>query len=160
MTGLEIVAGLATAAAGAVSAAGAMSAGKAQANASVYEAQVAQRNAKIARNQAEVDQEDQRRENRRQMGAMRAAYGSSGLELSGSPLDVLADTAIEQELDVARIGYRGELRAIGEHDKANQAIAAASNAKKAGQIGALSAVVKTGASLLSSPTAKSSLVAS
>lgn len=160
MTGLEIVAGLATVASGAISAAGAMSAGQAQANASVYEAQVAQRNAKIARNQAETDQEDQRRENRRQMGAMRAAYGASGLELAGSPLDVLADTAIEQELDVARIGYRGELRAIGEKDKADAALAAASNAKKAGQIGALTSVVKTGASLLSSPSAKSVLVAS
>lgn len=137
-----------------------MSAGQAQANASVYEAQVAQRNAKIARNQAETDQEDQRRENRRQLGAMRAAYGASGLELSGSPLDVLADTAIEQELDVARIGYRGELRAIGEKDKADLALAAASNAKKAGSIGAITSVVKTGASLLSSPSAKSALVAS
>lgn len=160
MTGLEIAAALATVASGVVSAAGAMSAGKAQANAANYEAQLADRNAKIARNQAEAEQEDQRRENIRQRGAIRAAYGASGIEMAGSPLDVLSDTALEQELDVARIGYRGELKAIGEADKAEMARVSASNAKQAGAIGAISAITKTGASLLSSPTAKAKLTAS
>ena len=68
--------------------------------------------------------------------------------------------ALEQELDVARIGYRGELKAIGEADKAEMARVSASNAKQAGAIGAISAITKTGASLLSSPTAKAKLTAS
>ena len=160
MTGLEIAAAVLTVASGAISAAGAMQQGKAAANAANYEAQLADRNAKIARNQAEAEQEDQRRENVRQRGAIRAAYGASGIEMAGSPLDVLSDTALEQELDVARIGYRGELKAIGENDRAEMARVSASNAKQAGAIGAISAITKTGASLLSSPTAKAKLTTS
>lgn len=154
MTGLEIAAAALTVASGVVSAAGAMAQGEAQANAAEYEGLVADRNAKIARNQAAVEQEDQRRENLRQLGAVRAAYGASGIEMSGSPLDVLSDTALEQELDVARIGYRGELKAIGEGDKANLARAEADNARSAGAIGAVGSVLKTGTSLFGLPSVK------
>ena len=160
MTGIEIVAALsaaATVASGVVGAMGAMAQGKATADAANYSAAVADRNAKIARNQAAVEQDDQRRENVRQLGAIRAAYGGSGLEMAGSPLDVLEDTSIEQELDVARIGYRGELKALGENDKAELARVEAANAKKTGQIGALTAGLKAGTSLLGSDFAKTSL---
>ena len=157
MTGFEIVAALSAAASvasGVVGAMGAMQQGKAQSNAATYTAQVADRNAKIARQQADVEQEDQRRENMRQRGAIRAAYGGSGIEMAGSPLDVLEDTAMEQELDVERIGYRGTLRALGENDKANLARAEAENAKSTGAIGAIGSILKTGTSLLGNPYVK------
>jgi hypothetical protein len=160
MTGFEIVAALSAAASvasGVVGAMGAMQQGKAQSQAATYTAQVADRNAKIARQQADVEQEDQRRENMRQRGAIRAAYGGSGIEMAGSPLDVLEDTAMEQELDVERIGYRGTLRALGENDKANLARAEAENAKSAGAIGAMGSILKAGTSLLGNPLVKSKL---
>lgn len=160
MTGLEIIGALSAAASiasGVVGAMGAMQQGKAASDAANYQAQVADRNAKIARQQAAVEQDDQRRENMRQLGAIRAAYGGSGLEMAGSPLDVLEDTSIEQELDVDRIGYRGTLRALGETDKANLARAEAENAKSAGAIGAVSSILKAGTSLLGNSTVKSSL---
>lgn len=160
MTGFEIVAALSAAASvasGVVGAMGAMQQGKAQSQAATYTAQVADRNAKIARQQADVEQEDQRRENMRQRGAIRAAYGGSGIEMAGSPLDVLEDTAMEQELDVERIGYRGALRALGENDKANLARAEAENAKSAGAIGAMGSILKAGTSLLGNPLVKSKL---
>lgn len=160
MTGFEIVAALSAAASvasGVVGAMGAMQQGKAQSQAATYQAQVADRNAKIARQQADVEQEDQRRENLRQRGAIRAAYGGSGIEMAGSPLDVLEDTAMEQELDVERIGYRGTLRALGENDKANLARAEAENAKSAGAIGAVGSILKAGTSLLGNPLVKSKL---
>jgi hypothetical protein len=160
MTGLEIAGALFAGLSGIVSAAGAMQQAQAQADAAEYQAEVARRNAKLARDQAEVEQNDQRRENRRQMGAMIAAYGASGVDMAGSPLDVLADTAIEQELDVARAGYRGELRAIGENDKANLAKAEASNARSAGAFSAVGALFKAGSSLLSTPTVRTRLTAS
>lgn len=162
MTGLEIIGALSAAASvasGVVGAMGAMQQGKAASAAANYQAQVAKRNATMARDQAAVEQDDQRRENMRQLGAIRAAYGGSGLEMAGSPLDVLEDTSIEQELDVERIGYRGNLRALGEEDKANLALAEASNAKKAGAIGAVSSILKAGTSLLSNSTFKSALTA-
>ena len=157
MPGLEIIAAVASVGSAVVGAMGAMQSAKAQSAAANYQAQVADRNAKVARQQAAVEQEDQRRENMRQLGAIRAAYGGSGLEMAGSPLDVLEDTSMEQELDVQRIGYRGELRAIGEQDKANLARAEAENAKKAGAIGAMSAIFKGGTSLLSNGGVKSAL---
>lgn len=157
MTGLEIAAAALTVAGGAISAGGAMQQAQAQKNASRYEQQVALRDAKIARDEAAAEQEDKRSENRRQLSAIRAAYASNGLEMSGSPLDVLADTAIEQELDVARIGYRGEMKALGKRDQAAQAQAAGSNAMKAGIVNILGTVVKTGSSLMSLPTPKAQL---
>jgi len=160
MTGLEIIGALsavASVASGVVGAMGAQQQGAATAAAANYQAQVATRNATVARQQATAEADDQRRENRRQLGAIRAAYGGSGIEMAGSPLDVLEDTALEQELDVQRIGYRGELRAAGENDKATLSLMEAKNAKKAGQIGAVSSVLKAGTSLLSNSFVESSL---
>lgn len=99
------------------SATGAMSAANAQASASEYNAAVANRNAmvadqnrKLSIQQSRIDAEDKRRANRRVMASIRAQYGASGLALSGSPLDVLEDTAAEQELDAKRIEYEGRAR--------------------------------------------------
>lgn len=74
------------------------------------DAYVADQNRKAAIEQGRIDAEDKRRENVRTMSAIRAAYGASGLEMAGSPLDVLQDTAVEQELDVRRIQYEGRVR--------------------------------------------------
>lgn len=101
-----------------------------------YEAAVAERNKKIALQQAEAEMVDQRRENRRQLSQIRALYGSSGLELAGSPLDVIEDSAAEGAYDVEKVGYQGKLRAIEQTDKANLARMKADSASKAGYIGA------------------------
>jgi len=91
----------------------------AQANAAAadYNARVADRdrtvadqNRKAVLDQSRIDAEDKRRENRRVMASIRASYGASGVELAGSPLDVLTDTALEQETDTQRIEYEGRIR--------------------------------------------------
>lgn len=160
MTGLEIIGALsaaATVASGVVGVMGAQQQAAATTAAANYQAQVAQRNATVARQQASAEADDQRRENRRQLGSIRAAYGGSGIEMAGSPLDVLEDTTLEQELDVERIGYRGELRAAGEVDKANLSKLEAENAKKTGAIGAATSLLKAGTSLLGNSFVKTSL---
>ncbi len=118
MTGLEGLAAAASAVSGVIGAMGAIQAANAQATAAEYNARIQERNAVIAdqnRKQAldtaEIAASDKRRENRRVLASMRAAYGTSGLEMAGSPLDVLEDTALEQELDTQRIMYEGRLRA-------------------------------------------------
>lgn len=90
---------------------------QASAAAAEYNAKVAERdivvadqNRKAAMEQSRVDADDKRRENRRVMAAIRASYGASGVELAGSPLDVLTDTATEQETDTRRIEYEGKIR--------------------------------------------------
>lgn len=102
---------------GFVSASGAQQAAQAQANAAMRDAAIAERNKKIvdqdrqqAVRTAQIAAEDKRRENRRNLAAIRAAYGSSGFELTGSPLDVLADTSIEMALDERRVEYEGYVR--------------------------------------------------
>lgn len=104
-------------ASGAISAVGAISSANAQAAAADYNAKIDQRNAvmaeqdrQLALRTAEIDAEDKRKENARTMGTIRAAYGNSGLDIAGSPLDVLEDTALETSLDVQRIEYEGRAR--------------------------------------------------
>lgn len=93
----------------------------AQANAAEYDAKLKDRNAKIILNQTSAEMDDQQRENRRRLSAIRAQYGASGLDFSGSALDVFEDSAMEAELDVQRVDYQGKLRALGENDKAQLA---------------------------------------
>lgn len=84
-----------------------------------YNRQVAERNKNTALAEADAEARDVARDNRRQLASIRAAYGASGLSLEGSPLDVMTDTALEQELDVNKTRYKGQLRAIGYQDEAN-----------------------------------------
>lgn len=100
-----------------VSAIGQINAGNAVAASSEYNARVAERDAVVADQNRKYtleatqrDVEDRRREGRRQLAAVRASYGNAGVELAGSPLDVLADTALEQELDVSRVEQEGRMR--------------------------------------------------
>lgn len=155
MTGLEGLAAAASAVSGVIGALGAIQAANAQAAAAEYNAKVSERNAIIAdqnRQQAlqstEIAVTDKRRENRRVLAAMRAAYGTSGLEMAGSPLDVLEDTALEQELDTQRVSYEGRLRAregaiqmLGLREDATLSRMEGKAAKTAGYIGAAGQLV-------------------
>lgn len=101
---------------GVVGAMGAIQSANAQAAAADYNAQIQERNMVIAdqnRKQAvttaDIDADEKRRENRKTLAAMRAAYGSSGVELAGSPLEVLSDAATELELGASRTAYEGKV---------------------------------------------------
>lgn len=122
MSGLETVAlavSAVSAVAGTVVSMGAASAQAASAQQQAeYQRQVAERdqaivdqNRRYAYEQARIDAEDAARDQRRQLSAVRAAYGASGVDLAGSPLDVLTDTAYETALDVQRTEDRGRLQA-------------------------------------------------
>ena len=156
MTGLEILGAVVGLAGTVVQAAGASQQASAAAAAAKYNEQVATRNAAIARTQASNEQEDKRLQNRRQLAQIRASYGASGLDASGSVLDVILDTATEQDLDVAKIGYKGDLAALQYTDKAQQYDAEAKNAKAAGTFGVLSAVAGGASSLLKGATSSGS----
>lgn len=87
-----------------VSAAGAMQAGQAQKKMAEYNAQVAENTAhyQAARQQDKV---------RRLMASARVAVNKSGLTMSGSPLDVIADSAVQSELDHQAILRQGASQA-------------------------------------------------
>lgn len=176
---------MAASAAGAISSAqGAQAAGQGQAQAAYakaqsnrYNAQIldtraleAERNRGIAYDKAASEVSDTRVKNRAVQGQIRAAYGANGLSAEGSVLDVLQATAVEQEMDVAKILYRGDLEGVSQTDQAasfrQQAALArmgadysmleAQNAKTAADYGSatallsgLSSVMKSGASMMS-----------
>lgn len=106
-----------TAIGGVVSAIGAIQSANAQAAAAEYNAKINERNRiiadqnrKAAVETANIDAEDSRRNNSRTLASIRAAYGASGLDMAGSPLDVLEDSALELELDTRRVEHEGRVR--------------------------------------------------
>ena len=82
----------------------------ANANQSDLNADIEDQNTKLAVRQQQLDAEDKRRSNRRALSGIRAAYGASGFTMDGSPMDVLEDTSVEQELDSTRIDYQARER--------------------------------------------------
>ena len=165
MSGLEplLLIGMAsTAVGGVVEAVGAVQEGEATAAAKREEAEIAKTNKVIADQDrrlavrtAQIDASDMRRENRRTMASIRAAYGMSGGDLSGSPLDVLLDTASELELDVQRTEYEGRsrnregaLQMLGFQRDHDSALRGAAYARTSGALNAFGAVANTGARLV------------
>lgn len=144
---------------GVMSAAAAQQQAAAEAQAYSTQAQIAERNRILADQDriqavrtAQIAEEDKARENRRNLASIRAAYGTSGLEMAGSPLDVLSDSSIEMALDQKRVGYdayiqnrEGAIKMIGYSEEAAQAKVAAKNAKIAGRMKAMGSLIGAGA---------------
>ena len=99
----------------------AMQTGQAGAGAANYNAQVAENNRIIAEQQAadarkrgEIAEAEQRRKTVNIKGSQKASIGASGVALdSGSPLDILGDTAAFGELDALTIRNNAEREAYG-----------------------------------------------
>lgn len=118
------------------SAAGAKQSANAEAQAAQVNAQVARNNAVVARQQAQADSIMHQRESRRKIGQIAASYGSSGVELEGSPIDILALSASDAELDRQTIIYKGEVRAVGYENDARIQDQAARSARSRGRASA------------------------
>lgn len=126
----------------AVSAVGAVRSSQAQAAASDYNAQVARQNAQIAEAQGNAAAEAHSRDAQRKMGAAVAAYGAAGVDTSsGSPSDVLADSARSAALDNLTIKYNAKLRAMGLEQQATLDNMSAANSRQAGVINATSSLL-------------------
>ena len=97
-----------------------------------FQALVDERNRGLALQQAAADAKDLRVKHVAEIGQIRSAYGWSGLSIEGSPLDVLEATAIEQNLDVEKTLYAGDVVAAGLTDQAAQARAQASMLRYSG----------------------------
>lgn len=126
---------------GVMSAVGGVVAASSQASAASYNAKVAERNAKIAKQNSLVEEAAKRRETQRLIGAGAAAVGSSGLQMVGTPLDVLAENARIGELDALTIRYNGENTAESYRMDAQRERMAARSARTAGAIGAVGRLI-------------------
>lgn len=116
----------------AIAAAGAIKKGQSAKKKGEYDAKVLERDAAVARDQANAVSLRQQRAARKIMGSMRAAYGAAGVTVEGSPLDVLEESAGQAELDRLTIQYNAELKATGAIDGAALSIILGKEAEKAG----------------------------
>lgn len=129
---------------GAMGAGASAKAGKAQAGAYEFNAEVNDQNAQLARQAADADILNLKRDAYQTIGAQRAGYGASGVSGdSGSALDVLANSTAQAVLDQQRRRYQGALQA---QDQENQAAINRHNAKiaKTGGQGIAAAQVLSG----------------
>jgi len=116
-------------------------------------AAIATQNAELARKKAAVDAQRADRERRLRAGANIARLGGSGVTSAGSPLDVLEDNTLQEELTKLRIINNGELNAIGFERQANsfgqQADLYQNQADSVSPIGGIASSVLAGASAVS-----------
>jgi len=94
-------------------------AAKAAEQAAEYNAQIEENEAVLLARARRDQEQNVRADARRLIGAQRAATAKSGVQMSGSPLQALADTYFNVERDAQRIQYAASV------DAANQEAAAA-----------------------------------
>ena len=111
-----------------VSAAGQMQAARAQKKMANY-------NARVAEDTARYQAERQQDKVSRLMAGARVAVNKSGLAMSGSPLDVLADSAMQSELDHQAILRQGAAQAGLDRTQGRAAM-------QAGYFGAATSLLK------------------
>ncbi len=129
------------AAATAVTAYGQYQAGKAEQAALNYNAQVAERNAKIAEDKANYEADLQKQKVRRAIGSQRAIQLASGYLMEGSALDLQEDTVVQGELDRLAILYGGDIEAANFKSEAELSRMRGSAAAAAGRTAAFGTVL-------------------
>ena len=132
---------IATVAGAAVSAYGAISQAEAQKQASQYNAALNTRNASMAYDQASAEAGIVRRRAEQAQGAAIADYGTSGVQLEGSPLDVLASSAAQAKMDEETVLYQGNLKAMGYQSNAVLDRMQGQNAVRQGSLNAASSLL-------------------
>lgn len=83
-----------------------------------YNAQVEQRNAFAERTQQQAQDEQTMAENNQRLGAIRALYGASGVDATGTPLDVLQGNANQMAYQTKMGDYTEQLRQMGYQSEA------------------------------------------
>lgn len=132
----------------AVSAAGQYEQTQMQADAERQNARIAQENAERARLHAGLEEADIRRNARALAGRQRASIAESGIELSGTPLDVIEASQEDAELDALTARYNGELEARGLLNERDAARMRAKAAERAGRYAVVGGILGAGSAAL------------
>ncbi len=111
-------------------------------------AKMLEHEAEQARYSAKVKAERYKREAARRMGQMRAGYAVSGVDVEGTPLLVLMESASEAAKDEERIRQGGEQQAWGLLSRANIQRIGGKGAYTAGAMGAGSSLLGGAARVL------------
>ncbi len=119
-----------------VGAAATYSAGQQTKRAAEYSAAVADQQGAAAQAAATAEASDRRRRARYLLGEQLAAAGASNVQLEGSPLLAMVDSAVQEDLEARRISYKGYLASVGYGAQGSLARYEGSQAARAGAIGA------------------------
>ena len=120
-----------------VSTVGAMQEAGAKSSAAKYNAQVAEMQAKSIEASGKLEADKIKRQKGKMMGRQKALYAKAGvLSFLGSPLEVVADTAAQYELDIATSQYNVKVGAQRYRSEAQQSRQMAGQYKRAGYVGA------------------------
>lgn len=86
---------------------------------------VGEYNAALAENEAVIlarakrdEEEALRKQSDRLVGTQRAMVAASGVQMTGTPLQVLADTYFSTEMDAAMIRYAGDIEQVQKQSEA------------------------------------------
>ena len=109
---------------------------KAQEKMSQYNAAVARQDAEAAREAAAYEELRHKDETGRLRGRMLALYGKSGVTMEGSPLEVMAESAAQAELDTLAIRRAGATAASRHEAQAQLDVIRGRSARRAGYYGA------------------------
>lgn len=113
-----------------------------------YNAQVAEQNAVAAEQKAAYDETLHRERVRKLLSSQKALYGKSGVDLAGSPLLALQETAGQGELDALAIRYGGDVEAARNRSAATLARMEGKAARTTGYMRAGSSLLSGGAKVL------------
>lgn len=134
---------------------------KAQANyqASLQERQAAidARNAQLAKQQTEQRVADRRERFRRLEASNRARAGASGIELSGSFLDVELDNLMQSEMDVANLRFGGGMESLNLMEQADASRSNASMSRVMGKERQTASYLSAGGQALSGLSSAASM---
>lgn len=143
------VAAVASVASTAVTAASAIGQGKFAEGMGEYNAAMSEDQAKNARAAADLKEQQHREQTKSLLSSQRAAVGASGIDLEGSSVSFMEETAADAELDSLLIRHSGTVEEAQYRAQAAADRAEGKAAKRAGYISATASVLN-GASKVAS----------
>ena len=120
---------------------GQLYAGEQQRRAASYSADVAEQAARAAQEKAAYDEEMHRERIRKTLSTIRSLYGKSGVDMTGTPLLALEETAAQGEMDALAIRYGGDVAAARQRSEA-------ALLKMQGKVASTSSYFQAGSTLL------------
>ena len=99
-----------------------------------YNAQIAEQDADLIREGAKLEEFKSRKKLKQFTGNQVAAYARSGVEMTGSPLDVIQDSMANAELEIAINQFNLETKARGKESEATRMREYGEKEKTASQI--------------------------
>lgn len=124
-----------------ISAASALASGFGESRAYSQNARVSEQNADIIRTKGAYDERQQQAQANRLLAEGRVAVAKSGGTMSGSALDVMADSAAQAEMDRQAIRYNTDIDVLGQQSQASMYKSQAKRARTMGLIGAGTALL-------------------